>query len=459
MKKLCYYLLLVILSYFPAKSYAITNEECLGCHSDKSMTKSGSKGKVISLFVEPGILKNSVHGKFNCVDCHLIKEIPHDKVKEVSCEGCHKDEYEKFKGSIHEQIKKSELRPSCKGCHGKHDIRRKEDFPQFVCKNCHSDSYEVYKDSVHGKAAIKEGKHSDIATCHDCHGGHAIFKTNDPRSSVYHLNLPHTCGKCHASEQLAKKHNIPISNAYQLYMDSIHGRAITKSGLLVSANCTDCHGGHNIRKHTDPKSTISRENVSKTCGKCHAGIVEVYKESIHGKLLLEGNPNAPTCISCHTSHQIQRADVPRWQLEVISECGTCHKESRTTYKDSYHGKITALGFTRVAKCADCHGSHDIQKKSDPRSRVSDKRLIETCSSCHPGANENFVKFICHADPTNKEKYPILFYTLFFMTGLLVAVFGFFTVHTVLLWLPRSWIERLKNKKKKEYIGGDYEQFK
>jgi formate dehydrogenase gamma subunit len=32
-----------------------------------------------------------------------------------------------------------------------------------------------------------------------------------------------------------------------------------------------CHGAHNIKPHTDPTSTISKENLVETCGNCHPG--------------------------------------------------------------------------------------------------------------------------------------------------------------------------------------------
>lgn len=443
--------LLSFIIYNAGLCKVVTNDECLGCHSDKGMTMRGPDGKEISLYLDKEVFAQSVHAKLKCVDCHSsITDIPHDRVKKVDCEKCHAESAKSYKGSIHETSKKIKKGPTCQGCHGKHTIKKDDKFPHFVCKSCHPKSYEEYKDSAHGVAAIgKKGDFDEVATCHDCHGGHKIYKKDDPRSAVYHLNLPHTCGKCHANEELAKRHNIPVHNAYQLYMDSIHGRAITKSGLLVSANCIDCHGGHDIRKHTDKKSLVHRENISTTCGKCHAGIVEIFEDSIHGVELKKGNPEAPTCVSCHTAHEISRVEKDTWLLDVINECGTCHKRAIMTYRNDYHGKITTLGFTRVAKCADCHGSHEIQKRKDPRSKINEKNLVDTCKKCHPGSNKSFVKYMIHADYKDKENYPILYYTFVFMTGLLLTVFGFFGIHA-LLWLPRSWIERYSKKNKKHW---------
>ena len=70
--------------------------------------------------------------------------------------------------------------------------------------------------------------------------------------AVYPLNIPSTCGKCHGNDGMAKKYHLP--NVYPLYIDSIHGFALGKEGLLVAANCTSCHGSHHILSHTNPAS-------------------------------------------------------------------------------------------------------------------------------------------------------------------------------------------------------------
>ncbi|MFZ8999571.1 MAG: hypothetical protein ACO3D0_14560, partial [Ilumatobacteraceae bacterium] len=46
----------------------------------------------------------------------------------------------------------------------------------------------------------------------------------------------------------------------------------------------------------------------------------------------------------------------------------------------------------TAKCFDCHGSHDIQRVSNPASRVHPGNRLETCRKCHEGATAGFVTF-------------------------------------------------------------------
>ena len=98
--------------------------------------------------------------------------------------------------------------------------------------------------------------------------------------------------------------------------------------------------------------------------------------------------------------------------------------------------MTALGFVRVAKCADCHTSHEIHRKDDPRSSIASANLIATCGHCHAAANEGFVQYDPHADKENRARNPFLYFTGQFMKSLLLFVFGFFGLHTT-LWFARE----------------------
>ena len=137
---------------------------------------------------------------------------------------------------------------------------------------------------------------------------------------------------------------------------------------------------------------------------------------------------------------MQAPGTAAWKVGVIKECGTCHAALIETYRDTYHGQVTELGFARVATCSDCHGTHAIHAPTDPASTVSPQRIVETCRKCHPAANARFAKYQPHANPHDRKGYPFLFYTTRFMKWLLVGVFSFFGIHT-LLWLPRSWKAR------------------
>lgn len=58
-------------------------------------------------------------------------------------------------------------------------------------------------------------------------------------------------------------------------MDSYHGLA-AEGGSVVAANCSSCHGVHNILPSSDPHSTVHHANLNATCGKCHKGATQKF---------------------------------------------------------------------------------------------------------------------------------------------------------------------------------------
>jgi formate dehydrogenase gamma subunit len=105
--------------------------------------------------------------------------------------------------------------------------------------------------------------------CTDCHGEHSIRAARDPASRVSVASVSKTCASCHEAEGISEKYDIP-GGRLETYADSFHGLAV-RGGSTVAANCASCHGFHDIRPSSDPKSSISKENLPATCGKCHPG--------------------------------------------------------------------------------------------------------------------------------------------------------------------------------------------
>ena len=71
----------------------------------------------------------------------------------------------------------------------------------------------------------------------------------------------------------------------ELFADSVHGNALKKGDPDAPA-CKTCHGTHDIRPASDPKSTVYRANIPETCGKCHfdAGFAKRHKMASVKKL-------------------------------------------------------------------------------------------------------------------------------------------------------------------------------
>jgi thiosulfate reductase cytochrome b subunit len=165
-------------------------------------------------------------------------------------------------------------------------------------------------------------------------------------------------------------------------------------------------------------------------------VEDIFNESVHGKVLADHDDSGPICTTCHTSHVVSPPSTSEFRLQADRMCGDCHEEQLAGYRDTFHGRAMALGRQDVAACYDCHGHHDIAKVADSGSHTNGDHRLETCQKCHPAATANFADYIVHADHSNREAYPQLFYVFWGMTALLIGTFAFFALHT-LLWLYRS----------------------
>ena len=371
-----------------------TNADCLDCHLDPATTRKVGE-KVVSLIFPTNAFNQSLHAKFDCIDCHEgIKDLVHpSKLPPPNCAGCHEKEAKEYTTSIH--------------------------------------------GLSHAMGA------SGAANCWDCHGAHGIAPVKQADSPVFKLNLPQTCAKCHSNAGLVREYRMNNPEAAAQYLDSIHGRALLKMGLIVAPSCNDCHGVHDIKRRVDRDSPINHVNVAATCGKCHVGIEQIYEQSVHGQLLAKGDKRGPVCTDCHTSHEVETPLNGHFKMASDVRCGKCHQDRLEHYRDTYHGKAMALGKANVAAdvaaCYDCHGHHDVLPPSNAASRLSQTNILATCQKCHPTATAGLTEYKPHANPLDRKNYPLLHIVFLGMTGLLIGVFSFFGVHTF-IWLFRAvWL--------------------
>lgn len=124
-----------------------------------------------------------------------------------------------------------------------------------------------------------------------------------------------------------------------------------------------------------------------------------FLSSIHGQAAQKGDPQAPTCLSCHGPvHKIivsQDPASPVAKKNLPDTCAACHSDPAflakhqipfahpvEMYKVSAHGRAIAAGNENAASCSDCHGSHAIYEARDPRSKVNHWNVPSTCGACH-----------------------------------------------------------------------------
>jgi thiosulfate reductase cytochrome b subunit len=165
---------------------------------------------------------------------------------------------------------------------------------------------------------------------------------------------------------------------------------------------------------------------------------------VHGKEIAKDNPKAATCVRCHSAHAVASPKSDDGKLAIITQCGSCHRQNFDSYTDTYHGKVTALGFTYTAKCFDCHGSHGILRVNDAQSTVSPSKRLATCQKCHANATVGFVSFQPHANAHDFDRYPHVWLAAKSMAALLAGVFIFFWTHTA-LWFYREYKDRQARK--------------
>ena len=300
---------------------------CTTCHSDITELPHAEKLKPVG--TEPcatchsdavTAYQASVHGRSRakgngeaatCTDCHgnIHAVTPHTEPTSTThwskmaatCARCHAsvEMAEKFQipvvrpaeaylQSAHARtVAAGRHGAVCSDCHGSHGILRGND-PQSsiwrsnvpeTCGKCHAKILADYRTSVHGEALARGLR--DAPVCTDCHGEHRILGPAEPTSPVFAANISgETCGRCHANERLSEKYGIP-GGKVSTFNDSFHGLAL-RSGKLTVANCSSCHGVHDIRRSSDPASHVYPANRAQTCGKCHPGAGTRFKiGSVH----------------------------------------------------------------------------------------------------------------------------------------------------------------------------------
>jgi len=452
-----------VLVFFSLQAQAQTREDCLTCHSDSSLAME-KKGKQVPLFVNAAMLEKSTHRKLVCVACHAgfdAQNVPHkERIQPVNCLTCHKDA--PLKHRFHPQMNlaggtngKSDV--SCKECHGTHAVvSPKSPGSKFnsaklseFCGSCHKDVKETFSQSSHAHAQV-----SGILgapTCIDCHRNPIVHVTAKQDTTEFKVAQDKLCLSCHLDDPNVRARMSPSTGFIGAYEGSVHGSALQR-GNGNAANCVDCHGSHEMKKGVDPTSRVAKANIPQTCAKCHSDVAKAFSYSVHGLAVKNGNMSAPVCTDCHGEHNILNHKDPRSPVaagNVSSQvCSPCHSSVKLNQKyglandrfksfaDSYHGLAGTAGSVQVANCASCHGVHDIKPSSDPTSRISKANLINTCGTCHPGANENFTKGSVHVIATEKQE-DVLYYVSTTYIILIIVLIGGMLLHNLLDFVKKS----------------------
>ena len=293
---------------------------CVDCHNDvKSLVHDKTPAKVACANCHAAAQSAyalSIHAKpagtspvaATCVDCHgpahgiLAPGHPQSPVNHsnvpATCGQCHGQKFLmesngvsaqpfiSYQSSVHGRaVANGSMKAAvCTDCHGDHEILPANQAASPIykfnvpatCGKCHIDVANTYNVSIHGQALAHGNEKSP--DCTDCHGIHSIKSPSNPSSPVAQQNLSRdTCARCHEGVRLSQEFGVP-ANRVNSYFDSYHGLA-SQGGSIVAANCSSCHGVHDILPSSDPRSSINPAHLDATCGKCHQGVTAKFTQT------------------------------------------------------------------------------------------------------------------------------------------------------------------------------------
>lgn len=294
--------------------------------------------------------------------------------------------------------------------------------------------------------------------CADCHTEisdypHPTVRSNSIRD--YQQTYAETCQECHTDQ-------------YDAAHDSVHQAALDE-GNENAPLCANCHNPHTqpriIGETSGQLTTAARVEIPTTCAKCHTETFDIYKNSVHGSALADGNTDVPTCTDCHGVHNIGDPTTASFRNNSPALCADCHDNEEImskyglstnvleTYVADFHGTTTTLFEQQfpgqpinTAVCSDCHGVHDIASVDDPQTGIAmQENLLTKCQRCHPGATSNFpAAWMGHYEPS-PEHYPIVYYVDLFYKIFIPAVLGGMILF-ILTDIYRRIVNRIKGVK-------------
>lgn len=287
---------------------------------------------------------------------------------------------------------------NCAACHGgnpaaddyeqAHDPRQgfvgkaaRAQIPQ-MCARCHADNtymraynprlrtdqIDQYWTSGHGQR-LRAGD-TGVAVCTDCHSVHDIRAASSPLSTVHPLNIPQTCGQCHASAGHMEGRAIS-TDQLEDYSASVHF-ADLQGGDLAAPTCATCHGDHGA-------APPGVESVERVCGTCHVFQEQLFDQSPHkdGFEML----GLSSCQTCHSNHRIERTHDGLIGTGEDAFCVLCHGEGESGWEaaQSIHQSLTGLdqSLQRATEILD--------RAEQAGMEVSEARLTQA------SANERLVK--------------------------------------------------------------------
>ncbi len=283
----------------------IPNKKCNKCHADANEDEKVweyEDGTINFIYVDPEVIKGSVHGEQNCNGCHTnvtLTKGEHDERLPitVSCVRCHQKSLEMQKGNPDPKYKRLKV------------VQKQVD---------------SYMHSIHALSNLDDQSRTNAA-CYDCHDAHNIGTLGSEQRAEYRLKNPEVCGRCHEEQK-------------KDYMTSIHGREVLDKKNSDAAVCSDCHSDHEIES---PENDSMKLTIIKNCGSCHENSLKTYMSSYHGQVSQLGYTHTAKCYDCHGAHKLQKVNDLTSKVHLdnrLETCRACHEDAPEGFLSFYaHG--------------------------------------------------------------------------------------------------------------------------
>ncbi len=328
----------------------VNGKQCIVCHSDHN----GKNFQLVRLDTATfdhnltGYPLSVPHARKECKDCHNSKYIVNQKIKTkkftfiglgTECLNCHADYHQKT------------LSSSCLDCHNPDSFKPATKFNHsdtrypLLGKHKNVECVKCHAIETTGGTKFQKFKGIVFTSCTDCH--------KDPHNNKFGQN----CSQCHSEESFKA---VKVSKNFD------HNKTdfkLVDKHLAVS--CQACHKG----KFTDP---LKHDR----CTDCHADYHK--KQFVKGKV-------TPDCSQCHdvkgfklfsyTIDQHKTAAFPLSGAHTAVPCTDCHRKQKDW-------NFRGIGLN----CNDCH--QDIHKTFIPEKYYPD----ENCKKCHTENRWNEVTF-------------------------------------------------------------------
>ncbi len=266
-----------------------------------------------------------------------------------------------------------------------------------TCVTCHGAQQDV---RLHGPVERHRGSvHARALGCSGCHGG----RGNEPTAQAHDVSagflarpdpstVANRCGTCHADARYIRRYRDDLpTDQLALYYADAHGRSLV-NGNRSAPSCVSCHGSHDVSAPGDPSSRVSPRRLHETCSGCHS------QPSRMAGTRLATNQAALWAASVHGRAVLQHGNAG---APTCAGCHGAHGEYREAGgaegRCRHCHEDEAAAFDRsphsavyrrlgFSGCVACHGSHDVREASGTLGAVGG---IGVCRRCHAAGSASF----------------------------------------------------------------------